>query len=245
MAEIQRTGNIMIDGLHNKPIMVDVAYIANGIKKPVIVFSHGFKGFKDWGHFNVMSTAFAKEGFVFVKFNFSHNGITPEDINEFTDLEAFASNNFSIELDDLGTVVDWIQANADLKNEIQPENISLVGHSRGGGISLLKANEDTRIKKVVTWAAPYSFENRFSPEEIEFWEKNGVIYVKNFRTDQQMPMYYQIVENFNANKNRIDIPVAASNLKIPCLLIQGTDDDIVLAADVEKLHECIPSAELF
>ncbi|HET6245121.1 MAG: alpha/beta hydrolase [Bacteroidetes bacterium] len=245
MTEIYKSGNILIEGRHKRPVMVDVTCVADGSKKPVIIFSHGFKGFKDWGHFNLMAREFANQNFVCVKFNFSHNGITPTDTNEFSDLDAFANNNFSIELDDLGTVIDWVQANIFLRDEVQPECIFLVGHSRGGGISLLKANEDPRIKKVVTWAAPCTFENRFLPEEMEYWKKNGVIYVQNFRTNEMMPMYYQIVEDYVKNKKRIDIPRAASMLKIPCLLVQGTADDVVLATDVEELQKLMPSAELF
>ena len=243
--EIFRTGDIMVDGLHNRPINIDITYIPDHTKKPVIVFSHGFKGFKDWGHFNLMAGEFARQGFIFVKFNFSHNGIMGGNANEFNDMEAFANNNFSIELDDLGVVLDWLEKNQLLKNDFNKENIFLVGHSRGGGISILKANEDARIKKVVTWAAPCSFENRFNPEEIEQWKKDGVVYVDNSRTQQKMPMYYQIVEDFIKNKKRMDIPAAARNLKIPCLIVQGTADDVVDALDADLLKKYIPAAELF
>ena len=44
--------NIVINGKHNKPILLDFAYKVTGNAKPVVVFAHGFKGFKDWGHFN-------------------------------------------------------------------------------------------------------------------------------------------------------------------------------------------------
>ena len=243
--EIFRTGNLVVDGLHHRPIAIDITYIPDHVKKPAIVFSHGFKGFKDWGHFNIMASEFARQGFIFIKFNFSHNGIISGDTNEFNDLEAFANNNFSIELDDLGVVLDWLEKNSLLKKDFHPENIFLVGHSRGGGISILKANEDPRIKKVVTWAAPFSFENRFNPEEIEQWKKDGVVYVDNSRTQQKMPMYYQIVEDFIKNKKRMDIPAAARNLKIPCLIVQGTADDVVDAQDADLLKKYIPSAELF
>ncbi|WP_435524823.1 hypothetical protein [Chryseobacterium indoltheticum] len=39
-----------------------------------------------------------------VKFNFSHNGTTVEDPENFADLEAFGNNNYSKELSDLGVL---------------------------------------------------------------------------------------------------------------------------------------------
>ena len=56
---------------------------------PLIIFCHGYKGFKDWGAWNLMAEAFAKIGFCFIKFNFSHNGGTIEQPIDFPDLEAF------------------------------------------------------------------------------------------------------------------------------------------------------------
>ena len=93
--------NIALNGSANRKFLLDVFYLQNGEKKPVVIFCHGFKGFKDWGHFNLVGERFAEEGCVFVKFNFSHNGTTPEDPLNFTDLKAFGNNNFSKELEDL------------------------------------------------------------------------------------------------------------------------------------------------
>src|SRR6478735_4925780 len=91
--------NIPITGSADKTILLDVFYKKNAQAKPIVIFSHGFKGFKDWGHFNFIGERFAEEGAVFVKFNFSHNGTTVEDPLNFGDLEAFGNNNFSKELE--------------------------------------------------------------------------------------------------------------------------------------------------
>src|SRR3954467_220818 len=101
--------NKIIPGLHNKPITLDVFYDPDIEKQPLVIFCHGFKGFKDWGHFNLVGEKFAANGLAFLKFNFSHNGTTPEDPDKFADLEAFGNNNYIIELDDLQTVITWAQ----------------------------------------------------------------------------------------------------------------------------------------
>ena len=80
----------------------------NNSKKNVVLFSHGFKGFKDWGPFNQMAEFFANNNFFFIKFNFSYNGTSIDNPVEFVDLNAFGNNNFSLELDDLNLVIDWI-----------------------------------------------------------------------------------------------------------------------------------------
>ena len=68
----------------------DVRFVEDGSVKPVVVFCHGFKGFKDWGPFPEWGRFLARSGFVAVHFNFSRNGVTPEAPTEFTDLDAFA-----------------------------------------------------------------------------------------------------------------------------------------------------------
>ena len=82
---------------HAKQFKADARFIQNGEPKPIILFVHGFKGFKDWGAFNLIADYFAEAGFVFIKMNFSHNGLSLEEDYYFEDLEAFGQNNFSIE----------------------------------------------------------------------------------------------------------------------------------------------------
>ena len=96
----------VITSQRNKDITLDINF-AKIKNSPLVIFSHGFKGFKDWGPFNTVSNIFAQSGLNFLKFNFSHNGFSSENPNEFTDLEAFGNNNITIELEDLESVIKW------------------------------------------------------------------------------------------------------------------------------------------
>ncbi|AJR03050.1 alpha/beta hydrolase family protein [Siansivirga zeaxanthinifaciens] len=227
----------VIPGLHNKDIIIDVHYSAVGINKPIMVFCHGYKGFKDWGAWNLMAKTFAEAGFYFIKFNFSHNGGTINQPIDFPDLEAFGHNNYIIELDDLKAVIDWIEHNNHIEKTANINDINLIGHSRGGGITLIKAEEDSRVKRVISLASVCEFANRTARiEDPEVWKKNGVAYVVNTRTKQEMPHYYQFYETFLLNETRLDIKRAVSNLKIPHLIIHGNNDTSVSINEAENLH---------
>lgn len=236
--------NISIEGSKDKPILLDLCYKETQEPKPVVIFVHGFKGFKDWGHFDLLAKTFAQEGFVFLKFNFSYNGTTPENPLEFGDLDAFGNNNYIIELDDLEKVMDWVLTDPSLANEIDQEALYLIGHSRGGGISILKAGEDPRVKKLVTWAAVSDFLNRNKKLTIDTWHEKGVMHTFNARTKQQMPLYLQFYETMQANKERLHIGHAAKELSIPFLIIHGTKDEAVDLKDAEELHRQSKHSEL-
>ncbi len=231
------TKNIIVPGKHKKPIITDVFYTENNTPKPIVIFCHGYKGFKDWGAWNLMAKSFAETGFFFIKFNFSHNGGTVEQPIDFPDLEAFGNNNYTKELGDLENVINWICSNDEFKNEVDLKNINLIGHSRAGGIVTIKSEEDNRIKKVISLAGVSSFGKRTSTtSDLEQWKKDGVKYVLNGRTKQQMPHYYQFYEDFNANEERLTINRAVSNLKIPYLIIHGDADTSVLIDEAKNLN---------
>ncbi|WP_379964943.1 alpha/beta hydrolase family protein [Epilithonimonas sp. UC225_85] len=145
------------------------------------------KGYKDWGAWELMGEKFANAGFYFVKFNFSHNGTTVEDPNNFEDLEAFGQNNYSKELDGLEVVIDHFKS----QKEVDPDNIILLGHSRGGGISIIKASENKNIKKLITLASVSTLDRFPKDKSFENWKKDGVYFVENARTKQKMPHYFQ------------------------------------------------------
>lgn len=241
---MQQHRNIKVAGRQGKPVLLDVFYKPTDQPQPVVIFSHGFKGFKDWGHFNLVAETFAHAGLAFVKFNFSHNGTTPDKPTEFADLEAFGNNNFSIELDDLLTVIDWVCDNDLLSGVVDLDNIYLLGHSRGGAITILGAREDNRVKKLVSWSSVAEFGRFWDPEVVAKWKEEGVMYVPNSRTGQQMPMYYQSYENLEANKDRLDVEQAASELKQPWLIVHAEDDPVVDVQAAKTLHRLAPHTEL-
>ncbi len=236
--------NIIINGSKEKPITLDVFYNQTHKPKPIVIFVHGIKGFKDWGHFNAVAKTFVDAGFVFIKFNFSYNGTTTQNPSVFDDLEAFGNNNYIIELNDLGLVIDWALTNDTLTTEVDTEKLSLIGHSRGGGIVVLKAEEDNRVKKIATWAAVSDFINRNKPSTVEAWKQQGVVHTFNMRTGQQMPLYYQFYETIQAHTNRLDIGKASKKLKIPFLIIHGNADTAVSLHDAEELHKACKHSKL-
>ncbi|MEO9803907.1 MAG: alpha/beta hydrolase [Reichenbachiella sp.] len=221
---------IILHSKHNqRPFSADFRFMANGQSKPVILFIHGFKGFKDAMHFNAMADQIAEAGFVYVKMNLSHNGVTPDYPLDFVDLEAFANNNFTIELDDIEVMIDHISNDmlAIAKKEVDTSAIYLIGHSRGGAVAVLKACEDSRVRRLVTWAAVPDLEAFWSDSFVETWKEKGVQYIKNARTMQEMPMNYQIVEDFENNSARFTIGSQLTKFKIPFLAIHGTEDETV------------------
>ena len=224
--------NQIIDGCLNKPILIDVTYNETISPKHIVIFSHGFKGFKDWGSFNKIAEYFALNNFVFVKFNFSYNGTTPQEPLDFVDLSAFGNNNFCKELDDLGLVIDWVN------NEFSEKEIILFGHSRGGSISILKILEDNRISKIISWASPSNFLTKLpDKEKAKEWKKKNVAYIYNARTKQNMPMYYQFYKNCLANKDRLDIKTSLKKMNIPHLHIHGDGDPTVLIDEAYNIKK--------
>ena len=231
---------------HDRPIAYDVRFLPDGSRKPVIIFVHGFKGFKDWGYFNLLADTLARSGFVYLKLNLSHNGTSPEHPTDFVDLEAFGQNNFSKEMNDLGVLIDHLhqpEFNLDSR-EVDLDRLFLIGHSRGGSLVLLKGYEDERVKGVVTLAAVSDLEQRWPEETLALWKEQGVQYIENSRTGQRMPLYYQLVEDYYAHQDRFSVPQAVRNLGKPLLAFHGTDDETVPVQSAHDLRRWNGSAQV-
>ena len=80
---------------------------------------------------------------------------------------------------------------------------------------------------------------------MEEWKQTGVAYYMNGRTKQQMPLYYQLYEDYMANSERLNIEKAIKGLKIPVLLCHGSQDPAVPVQKARDLHSWQPASELF
>lgn len=228
----------ILSGSHGKPILGDSTFDDKNTNHEVILFIHGFKGFKDWGAHNLVAEYFANHGYNYIKFNLSHGGTTPQNPDEVTDLEAFASNTISKELADVNIVINHLSSTHAFSK------INLIGHSRGGALAILKAAEDPRIHKLITWSAIGDFSSLWKPEQEAEWKKTGQIHVINARTKEKMPLNVSLLEDFKAHKAAYNVIDAAKRVKIPWLILHGDEDINVPFSVAQHLAQAQPNAKL-
>lgn len=215
--------------------------IEDNKEKQVVILCHGFKGFKDWGFFPYAANYLAEKGYYVIRFNFSCNGVNEFDFDE---LDKFSINTYSREQADLNSLLQRIKAgNLPFYEQYNPDHISLIGHSRGGGNSLIFASEHPEISKVITWngiANVDLFDDRLKSEIRE----KGIAFIQNVRTKQDMPIRSIVLEDMEANQERFNIVERAARLNIPVLLIQGAEDSPRLVNGARKLKGAAPQHSL-
>lgn len=225
-----------------RPILCDVAKPTDEVDLPLVIFCHGYKGFKDWGAWERVMDAIALEGRCYVvRFNFSMNGTTLDKPMDFDDLEAFGQNTYSQEQKDLHYVIDYFK----VKRKVNAQKIYLIGHSRGGGAVLLQGYHNADVYGVITLAGVSDYRKRFPHgERFEQWMKKGVFYVENARTKQQLPHYVSFWKDYEENESKLNVQYAAQHLRKPVLIVQGTEDVAVPQKEAELLKQWMPQAEL-
>ncbi|MBV9497115.1 MAG: alpha/beta fold hydrolase [Acidobacteria bacterium] len=195
--------------------------------RALVVLVHGFKGFKDWGFFPWLAERLCDAGFAVCRFNMSRSGIG-EDPETFERLDLFSEDTYSGQLADLRDVVSHAQA--------QYPNLPtfLLGHSRGGGIALLGARDVPGLAGVITWSA-IARTDRWSDAIKQQWRADGFREEQNARTKQMMRMSVAILEDVEANRERLDILTSAAQLEVPLLVIHGAKDESVPVAEGREI----------
>lgn len=230
----------IIPGSDGKPMLADLTYDNNHKNAPMVIFVHGFKGFKDWGTHNMVAEYFVQKGFRFFKFNFSHNGTTPENPIDFADLGLFSDNTFTKEFYDLDQVITFAVSGKEFSPATQ---VSLIGHSRGGGICIIQAAKDSRVNKLITWAAVADFSSLWKRDQLAEWREKGVIYTYNTRTKQNTPLKVNLLYDLERHHKEYNILDAAERVNIPWLIIHGDEDENVLLTDGQRLQDRNKQAE--
>ena len=230
-----------ITGAKGRLMLADLTFDDANPQAPMVIFSHGFKGFKDWGTHNLVANYFAENGFRFLKFNFSHNGTTPDKPVDFADLIAFSENTFSMELDDLGKIIDFACNGTAIP---RASRVCLMGHSMGGGISIIKAATDQRVSKLITMASIGSFRDLWPKEDEQQWRIQGLRYITNTRTGQQMPLKETLLDDLDRHPVLLNIAGKAAEVTQPWLIIHGDGDTGVSVNQAYQLNAAQPAAKL-
>ncbi|WP_018922321.1 alpha/beta hydrolase family protein [Salsuginibacillus kocurii] len=214
-------------------------------KKPLVIISHGFKGFKNWAFFPYAAKKISQAGFHVITFNYSKNGVGP-DLESFDELDKFAENTFADELEDLEYLLSAVV------NEKVPycefmdiDNVFLIGHSRGAGDIMLYGTETSLvdIKGMVSWNGISSIDFISADIKKEIREK-GVGYIPNSRIGIDMPLHQPLLNEIEEHGSRFNILEKIKTTTIPLLIVQGTEDGEWLLQSARSLYEHASIGEL-
>jgi len=220
-----------IEGADGGPLRLDRYPARRSHSIGPVVLVHGFRAWKRWGFLPLLASRLAAEGFDAVAFSASGSGIA-DDSGAFAEPQRFRRNTYAQELGDLDRVVTWAIA-----RNSRSRRASLVGHSRGGTLSILHAASDPRIACVAA-LAPQSRVGMWKETEIAAWERGEDVAIYDFRTRSSLPLGPDLWRDYAVHReDRYDVLRAAAALGRPLLLVHGARDRVVSPEHARILAE--------
>jgi alpha/beta superfamily hydrolase len=172
----------------------------------LVVLGHGVTGNKDRPIVAGLAEALQSAGIASLKFSFAGNGGSE---GQFTDCTV------SKEIGDLGAVLDAVDGEGRL--------IAYGGHSMGGAVGVSLAVTDDRIKVLISLAGMVDCHKFAQTEFGEETPDSGLMW-----EDEECPLSSTYMNDMKAIGTIVDL---GSEIKVPWLLLHGTEDDVVLIQD--------------
>lgn len=211
--------------------------IVGVLEKPVgeiegtCVIQHGYSGFKEQDHVQVMKDAFLESGFI--TFNFDTTNSFNESDGEFIDA------TLGLHYEDLEDVVKWTQ-----KQEWFKKPLALVGHSMGGYAVARYAEEYPNeidllvpVAPVVSGELSFEAHDRFEPGDLAEWKEKGV---KETTSSSRPGVVKKMTWESMEERLNHDLLPNADKLTIPTLLMVGSEDQSCPPDHVKKFFDLIP-----
>lgn len=211
---------------------------------PLVLFLHGFKGFKDWGTFPDACYEIARAGCAVLAFNFSMNG-TQGHSDTFDRLDLFEKETFTQDLEDVRTVIEAVQKQ-EIKTSsamLDSDSVAIIGHSRGGHTAIAAAAEIPEINTLITWSAVADYGKHISDEMKKDWAKKGYTEILNSRTGQKMKIDKIVYNDLIENADRLIASKRVQSLTMPCCFIHGAQDKTVPMNNAQLLFQLCRSSE--
>jgi dipeptidyl aminopeptidase/acylaminoacyl peptidase len=209
-------------------------------RAPVVVGIHGFKGFRKWGFWPTIGASLNYAGFALVSFDMSHNGVGAGGL-DFDEPDLFEANTWAREEEDLGVVLAALRSGRlPDPDRVDPSRLALLGHSRGGGLAVVRAADDARVRAVVT-LAPIATTRRFDDATLAKARRDGFIPILNTRTLETLRFGAAAVVEQTTRADLHHIAANyASRLAAPLLVVHGEADSAVDPREGRTLAAAAP-----
>lgn len=172
--------------------------------KDIVIIGHGVTGNKDRPFVAALSEGLSQAGIPAMRISFSGNGASGGN---------FVDSTITKEVADLGSVLDVLPG----------RRICYAGHSMGGAVGVLRASQDDRIKLLVSLAGMVHTK-AFAEREF-----GAVRAGEGFMWDEPACPLSQAYMDDMARIN--SVANLAPQIKVPWLLVHGTEDDVVPIQD--------------
>ena len=93
-------------------------------------------------------------------------------------------------------------------------------------------------------ASVSGFRNLWPREAEAQWKIQGIMYIHNSRTGQQMPLKSTLLNDLDAHPARLNIIGKAAVINQPWLIVHGDADPTVPVSHAKELKVASPNAEL-
>lgn len=121
------------------------------------------------------------------------------------------------------------------------EPVGLMGSSMGGYLAALYAARHPEVSRVVLLAPAFAFQTRwherYGPEAIQAWRRNGTASVYHYADACERPVSYELLEDAAQYESFPDFAQ-------PALIFHGEHDDVVPAAYSRDFAARHPNARL-
>ena len=186
-------------------------------RNELVIVGHGVTSHHDRPYFVQLCEAFQEEGYATLRFSYAGNGDSEGRFEEAT---------ITKEIEDLGAVLDAFP-------DTQP---IYVGHSMGGAVGVLRATIDPRIEALISLA--------------------GMVHVQAFMErvfghltpDRDLMLGREgcpLTSAFLADAAQVgSVLETGSQLRLPFLLVHGTEDELVPCDDSRELHAANGTTDL-
>ncbi|MBS3134947.1 alpha/beta fold hydrolase [Candidatus Woesearchaeota archaeon] len=179
----------------------------------IVVICHGFTSSKNCNFIPPLADYLCDNGHSVLRFDFTGNGESEGELCEGT---------YSQENNDLKKVIDFVK-------KLNYKKISVIGHSMGGAVAILRASEDERINCLITISAvAYPGRERLTGKQKDDLKKKGHVHYWG---------KYRIDKNFIDDASCYDLTKYISKVKVPVLIVHGDKDDVVVLKEGRDIYK--------